>query len=66
MSNVEITGANSGSWGRRPAYLLSGYNVKRGQRTDSSLQSQKLNPSRTQCSLAWSSVDWGPGLVRRL
>ena len=44
MSNVEITGANSGSWGRRPASLLSGYNVQRGQRTDSSLQSQKLEP----------------------
>jgi hypothetical protein len=42
MSNIEITGANSGSWARRPAYLLSGYNVQRGRRTDSSLQSQKL------------------------
>jgi len=40
MSNVEITSANSGSWGRRPAYLLSGYNVQRGRRTDSTLQSQ--------------------------
>ena len=28
----------------RPASLLSGYNVQRGQRTDSSLQSQKLEP----------------------
>jgi hypothetical protein len=44
MSNVEITGANSGSWGRRPAYLLSGYDVQRAQRADSSLQSQKLEP----------------------
>ena len=44
MSNVEITGANSGSWDRRRAYLLSGYNVRRGQRTDFSLQNQKLEP----------------------
>jgi hypothetical protein len=44
MSNVEITGANSGSWGRRLAYLLSAYDVQRAQRADSSLQSQKLEP----------------------
>ena len=43
MSNVEITGANSGSWARRRAYLLC-YDVQRGQRTDSTLQSQKLEP----------------------
>jgi len=44
MSNVEIAGTNSGSWSRRPAYLLSGYDVQRGQRTDCTLQSQKLEP----------------------
>jgi hypothetical protein len=61
MSNVEITGANSGSRARRPAYLLSGYNVQRGQRTDSSLQSQKLELFKNTMLTRLEFGSLGPG-----